>query len=39
MSYIVRVNGAIIGIQVLTTEDVKKYNKDSEISLEKVLDK
>lgn len=36
MSYIVRVEGMIIGVQKLTTEEVIKINKSTEISLEKV---
>lgn len=37
MAYIIRVNGMVIGKEILTTEEVKRMNKNSEISLEKVL--
>lgn len=39
MAYIIRVNGMVIGKEILTAEEVKKMNKNSEISLEKVLTK
>lgn len=35
MSYIVRVNGEVVGVQVLSVEEIKKYNNTPEISLEK----
>lgn len=37
MAYVVRVNGMVIGTEILTIEEVKKLNGVAEISLEKVL--
>lgn len=36
MSYIIRVNGMIVGTQVLTSEEVRALNKNTDISLEKI---
>lgn len=36
MSYIVRVNGMIVGAEVLTAEEVRALNNKPEISLEKI---
>ena len=36
MRYLVRVNGCVVGIQILTIEEVKKYNNIAEIKIEKI---
>lgn len=36
MKYLIKVNGCVVGVEVLTAEDVRRYTGVTEITLERI---